>query len=191
MGLASWVWMRSFTRSMGAVAVLAIEPEMPPCEDAVSRRRKRAGQRGRDAGARRAHNKMRCAEQTLRAPVRTRAGARASARRRRARSVIDARHNTRIDAVAVRDILRAGARTMARSVTNACAENSFFAGAMNCAVICWVKVGAAAATPTGFSTPRAANELAMMLWYMLMGRDISGDARTKAGHGRSGEVRAR
>ena len=80
---------------------------------------------------------------------------------------------------------------MARSVTNACAENSFFAGAMNCAVICWVKVGAGAATPTGFSTPRAANELAMMLWYMLRGRDISGDARTKAGHGRSGEVRSR
>mmetsp|Transcript_7643 Transcript_7643/g.32461 ORF Transcript_7643/g.32461 Transcript_7643/m.32461 type:complete len:223 (+) Transcript_7643:375-1043(+) len=57
LGLASWVWMRSLTRSMGAVAVLAMEPEMPP---------------------------------------------------------------------------------MARSVTNACAENSFFAGAMNCAVICWV-----------------------------------------------------
>ena len=191
MGLASWVWMRSLTRSMGAVAVLAMEPEMPPCKDAISRRRKRAGQRGRDAGARRAHNKM--AKKTLRAPVRTRASARASTRRRlrRARSVIDARRKTSIDAVAVRKTLRAGARTMARSVTNACTENSFFAGAMNCAVICWVKVGAGAATPTGFSTPRAANELAMMLWYMLRGRDISGDARTKAGHGRSGEVRAR
>jgi len=35
LGLASWVWMRSLTRSMGAVAVLAMEPEMPPCEDAV------------------------------------------------------------------------------------------------------------------------------------------------------------
>ena len=32
MGLASWVWMRSFTRSMGAVAVLAMEPEIPPCD---------------------------------------------------------------------------------------------------------------------------------------------------------------
>jgi hypothetical protein len=53
-----------------------------------------------------------------------------------------------------------------------------------------VKVGAAAATPTGCSTPRAATELAIMLLYMLRGRDISGDARTKAGHGRSGEVRA-
>ena len=136
MGLASWVWMRSLTRSMGAVAVLAMEPEMPPCEDAVQRRRKRAGQRGRVA--RRAYNKM-CGENPSRAR-RTRAGPRASARlrRRRARSDPDARRETGIDAVAVREILRAGARTMARSVTNACAENSFFAGAMNCAVICWV-----------------------------------------------------
>ena len=32
LGLASWVWMRSLTRSMGAVAVLAMEPETPPCD---------------------------------------------------------------------------------------------------------------------------------------------------------------
>ena len=33
LGLASWVWMRSFTRSMGAVAVFAMEPETPPCDE--------------------------------------------------------------------------------------------------------------------------------------------------------------
>jgi|TARA_B110000459_G_C16405240_1_gene400464 hypothetical protein len=32
LGFASWVWMSSLTRSMGAVAVLAMEPETPPCE---------------------------------------------------------------------------------------------------------------------------------------------------------------
>ena len=83
MGLASWVWMRSMTRSMGAVAVLAIEPEMPPCEDAVSRRRKRAGQRGRDAGARRAHNKM-CRANPSRARPDARGGARERATATRA-----------------------------------------------------------------------------------------------------------
>jgi hypothetical protein len=67
---------------------------------------------------------------------------------------------------------------MARSVRNACAENSFFAGAMNCEVICWVNVGAGMARPTGDSTPRAANELAMVLLYMWRGRDIVKDART-------------
>jgi|TARA_B100001142_G_scaffold93969_1_gene95679 hypothetical protein len=44
LGFASWVWMRSLTRSMGAVAVFAMEPETPPiCE----------GERGkgRDASA--------------------------------------------------------------------------------------------------------------------------------------------
>ena len=82
---------------------------------------------------------------------------------------------------------------MARSVMNACAENSFRDGEHELRAQEHEdgEEDAAAATPTGFSTPRAANELAMMLWYMLMGRDISGDARTKAGHGRSGEVRAR
>ena len=83
LGLASWVWMRSLTRSMGAVAVLAIEPEMPPCEDAVSRRRKRAGQRGRDAGARRAHNKM-CKANPSRARPDARGGARERATATRA-----------------------------------------------------------------------------------------------------------
>merc|ERR1740138_1294741 len=29
-GLASWVWISSFTRSMGAVIVLAMEPDTPP-----------------------------------------------------------------------------------------------------------------------------------------------------------------
>ena len=60
---------------MGAVAVLAMEPEMPPCKDAISRRRKRAGQRGRDAGARRAHNKM-CKANPSRARPDARGGAR-------------------------------------------------------------------------------------------------------------------
>jgi hypothetical protein len=35
-----------------------------------------------------------------------------------------------------------------------------------------VNVGACAAMPTRFSTPREANEPAMVLWYMERGRDI-------------------
>lgn len=61
---------------------------------------------------------------------------------------------------------------MARSVKNAFALNSFFAGAMNWWVICCVNVGACAAMPTRFSTPREANEPAMVLWYVERGRDI-------------------
>ena len=61
---------------------------------------------------------------------------------------------------------------MARSVKKACALNSFFAGAINCEVICCVNVGAAAVMPTGVSAPRAANEPAMTFLYMWRGRDI-------------------
>merc|ERR1719356_1365916 len=35
LGLASWVWMMSFTRSMGAVQVLAIAPEVPPAAKSI------------------------------------------------------------------------------------------------------------------------------------------------------------
>jgi len=35
LGLASWVWMRSFTRSMGAVQVLATAPETPPARKLI------------------------------------------------------------------------------------------------------------------------------------------------------------
>ena len=34
-GLASWVWMMSLTRSIGAVHVLAMAPEMPPARKSL------------------------------------------------------------------------------------------------------------------------------------------------------------
>jgi len=35
-GLASCVWISSFTRSMGAVAVLATDPEIPPAAKSLA-----------------------------------------------------------------------------------------------------------------------------------------------------------
>jgi hypothetical protein len=37
LGLASWVWMRSLTRSIGAVVVLATAPETPPAKKLITK----------------------------------------------------------------------------------------------------------------------------------------------------------